>query len=88
MRKFLYLAKNKRQHTVTEGIARTGEISPKGVVSHTEDWDGRIRADVGPTPIRYVVEPDGRIRPMTFKEMVDKGYFIIGKGPVGVRRKR
>lgn len=86
--KYLYVARNKRRHTTTEGIAKTGEMSPKGVVSHTEDWEGRIAADIGAVPMRLVVEPDGRIRQMTFKEMVDKGYFIVGKGPTGVRRKQ
>ena len=88
MKKTLYLAKIKRgaTHTRVEGIAKSGEISPKGVVAHTEDWEGRVAAAAAPSAIRYIREPDGHIRPMTFKEMVDRGYFIVARGPTGVRR--
>ena len=88
MRRFLYLPSGykKRTHKVVTGVARTGEISPKGVVTHTETWDDRVKAEVGPAAIRYLREPDGHIRPLTFKEQVERGYFIVGRGPIGVRR--
>lgn len=72
--------------TKVEGIARTGEISPKGWVSHTEDWDGRIMAKAAPNVLRLVMDRDGHVRPMTMREMIDRGYFIVAKGPIGVRR--
>ena len=88
MRRFLYLPSGykKRTHRVVTGVAHTGEISPKGVVTHTETWDDRVKAEVGPAAIRYLREPDGHIRPLTFTEMVDRGYFVVGRGPIGVRR--
>lgn len=81
MRKYLYVTRTRR---TVDGIAESGEISPQGVVTHTEDWDGRISAEVLPATNRYVRDPDGHIRTMTFKEMVDRGYFHVGRGPKGV----
>lgn len=73
-----------RKHYVTDGIARSGEVSPKGTVTHAEDWEGRVSAHVLPGTQRWLW--DGRrLRQMTFKEMVERGYFILGKGPVGHR---
>jgi hypothetical protein len=85
---FLYLPSDykKRRNTVVTGEARTGEISPKGLVSHTEDWEGRIQAAAAPSAVRMIQNPDGTLRPMTFREMVDRGYFIVSKGPTGVRK--
>ena len=62
-------------------------MARQGLVSHTESWDGRIAANVARSTIRYVREPDGTIRPMTFKEMVAKGYFTVGEGPSGFKKK-
>lgn len=97
-RKFLYVARKApaqlksgyKQSTnrVVKGIAKTGEVSPKGLVAETEHWDGRITGEAGPTPIRLIANPDGTLRKMTFAEMVEKGYFIIGQGPPGVRVRR
>jgi hypothetical protein len=82
----LYLMRYKRKtNTVVEGVSKKGEISPQGVVAHTEDWEGRLAATVGSAAIRYVRDPDGRIRPMTMQEMIDRGYFIVARGPTGVR---
>lgn len=73
-----------RTHRVTEGVAKTGEISPKGTVSHIESWDGRVAAEVAPVGLRYEFSVStGRLRQLTFKEMVERGYFILGKGPKG-----
>ena len=93
-RKFLYLARKApallpsnyrlRENTKVEGRAKTGEVSKKGLVAHTEDWEGRLRAAAAPSAIRYIKTPDG-FRPMTMKEMIDRGYFILGKGPKGIR---
>lgn len=90
MRKFIYLPQGYKNRTRTkvEGVARSGEISQKGVVSQTEHWDGRLSAAAGPAGVRLIRDPDGTIRNMTFAEMVARGYFIIGKGPIGVRIKR
>lgn len=87
-RPFLYLPSGykNRKNTVTEGIAKTGEISPQGIVTHRESWDGSVEGIVGKNAVRLIVEPDGRIRNMTYKEMLERGYVRKGKGPVGVRR--
>lgn len=94
MRKHLWVArapgflkegyKQSTRKTV-DGRATTGEVSRKGLVAHTESWDGRIHAEAAPAGIRLVADPDGTIRPMTFKESVERGYFILGRGPKGVR---
>lgn len=83
MRKFLYLPSGykNRKHAVTTGVAKTGEVSPKGTVTHTEDWEGRVAADVAPAQIHLVVDPDGSIRNMTHEERLERGYFIPGRGP-------
>ena len=85
-KRFFYIARlGKKVNTTVEGRAKSGEVSPKGLVAHTEDWQGRIRAASAPAAMRYIKTPDG-IRPMTMREMIDRGYFIVGKGPKGVRR--
>ena len=88
MRRFLYLPSDykKRTNKIVTGVARTGEVSEQGIVTHVETWDDRVAATVGPAGIRYLREPDGHIRPLTFQEQVDRGYFIPGVGPIGVRR--
>ena len=87
MKRVLYLPSNYKSSTTrkVDGRAKTGEVSPQGLVAHTEDWEGRIAADVAPGTVRYIRDPDGTWRKMTFKEMVERGYFILGKGPKGVR---
>jgi len=88
MKPFLYLPSDykKRRNTVVTGEARTGEVSPKGLVSHTEDWEGRVQAQAAPATLRLVRNPDGTLRNMTFQEMVDRGFFIAGRGPTAVRK--
>ncbi len=87
-RPLLYLPSDykKRTHKVVTGVARTGEVSKQGVVTHTETWDDRVKAEVRPAGIRYLRERDGSIRPLTFQEQVARGYFIVGRGPIGVRQ--
>ena len=75
-----------RTHRTVEGIAKTGEISRQGTMAKTEFWDGSAAGDAGPAAVRYINDR-GHIRPMTFREQVDRGYFIPGRGPVGVRVK-
>jgi hypothetical protein len=71
---------------VVEGVAKTGEVSPKGTVAHIEDWDGRVAAEANPSAMHYALSVStGRLRRLTFQEMVDKGYFILGYGPKGQR---
>ncbi len=82
---FLPEGYKERTNTVVTGKAKTGEVSVKGLVAHTETWDGRIAATVGQNTIRYVRNPDGTIRPMTFRESVERGHFILGRGPTGIR---
>ena len=75
-----------RKNRTVEGIAKTGEISHKGIVGATEDWEGRVAGDVGAVSMRYINDR-GHIRKMTFREQVDRGYIIPGRGPVGVKVK-
>ena len=88
MKRFIYLPSGykKRTNRVVTGISKSGEMSLKGTVTHTETWDDRVAALARPAGIHYLREPDGHIRPLTFQEQVDRGYFIPGRGPIGVRR--
>lgn len=70
-----------RTRVTTEGVAQTGEISPKGTVTHAEEWNGDTAVMTRPAPIHYGYNDAGEIRPLTMAEMIDRGYFIIGKGP-------
>lgn len=65
----------------TTGIAASGEISPAGTVSQTEDHEGRVAVEARPATMRAIRDPDGIVRLMTMDEMIAKGYFIVGKGP-------
>ena len=89
VKRFIYLPSGYKRSNETrvEGRARSGEVARQGLVSHTEHWDGRVSANVQRSTIRYVRDPDGTIRPMTFKEMVAKGYFTAGQGPSGFSTK-
>lgn len=72
-----------RTNTVTDGRAETGEVGPKGLVSHTEEWSGRTAAVAQPGTIHYCYDDDGAFRLLTMGEMIAKGYFILGRGPHG-----
>jgi len=77
----------KSTNRVVEGIARTGEVSPKGTVAHVEDWDGRVAAEANPSSMHFAYSVStGELRRLTFQEMVDRGYFILGYGPKGAKR--
>jgi hypothetical protein len=88
-KKFVYLPSGYRQrrNTLITGRAKSGEISPKGLVAHTESWDGRLQADVATPGIHMKVTPDRELRNMTMDEMLARGYFIMGEGPTGMRLK-
>lgn len=76
-----------RKNRVVEGVARTGEISPKGTVAHIEDWEGRVAAEANPSSMHFALSVStGELRRLTFQEMVDRGYFILGYGPKGAKR--
>ncbi len=75
----------RRRNTTVTGRARTGEIAKRGLVAHTEDWEGRVAALGAPAAIRYIKVGDAPPRPMTMKEMIERGYFVLGRGPKGVR---
>ena len=86
--KFLYLPEGyqKRTNRVVTGIAKTGEVSLKGTVAQIEHWDDRMDAEVAPAGIHYGLSVStGEVRPRTYKEQVDKGYIVPGRGPVGAR---
>ncbi len=72
-----------RSNRVTEGRAKTGEVGPNGLVSHTEEWSGRTAVVAQPGTIHYVYDDDGDFRKLTMVEMIAKGYFILGTGPYG-----
>ena len=74
------LTPTKSNRTV-EGRAKTGEVSPKGLVTHVERWNGATAATAQPAPMHWVYNDDGEVRPMTMPEMIAKGYFIVGRGP-------
>ena len=46
----VYLPEGYKQSTRerTEGVATTGQVSPKGTVTHRDHWDGRVDATVRP----------------------------------------
>jgi len=82
----LILDRDKATNSVVEGIAKTGEISPKGLVEHIESWDGRVEAVVKPTTDHYVYfKSTGELRKKTLKELIDEGKFWVGKGPTGLK---
>ena len=70
-------------NTTIEGRAKTGEVGPKGLVSHTEEWSGRTAALAQPGTIHYCYDDAGNFRKLTMLEMIAKGYFVIGTGPYG-----
>ncbi len=72
-----------RTNTTTEGRARTGEVGPKGLVTHRETWAGNTAVVAQPGTIHYCYDDDGNFRKLTMVEMVAKGYFILGRGPLG-----
>jgi len=86
-KRFLYLPSGykNRTRTTVEGQSKTGEISKNGLVAHTEHWDGRVKSAAAPGSIRLILGPDGLPRNMVHAEEVARGYFIPGKGPIGVR---
>lgn len=86
-----YLPSGYKGHRFTKvtGRADSGEISPKGLVSETEDWEGRVEAVAAPATIRWKWDrTERRFRPMTMQEQIDRRGFIRGMGPAGVRRLR
>ncbi len=42
---------DQRTHTTVEGVATTGQVSPKGTVAHTEHFDGRVDATASVKPV-------------------------------------
>ena len=79
----------KATHGTVEGIAKTGEISPKGTVKHIEDWEGRVAVEVAPPTQHYVYHKStGELRLKTLQELIDEGKFYVGKGPTGLKVRR
>ncbi len=74
----------KRKNTTVAGAASTGEVSPKGLVTHTEDWEGRVEATAMPSTIHLKRLPDGRVVLKSHKEMIEEGTYVLGLGPAGV----
>ncbi len=70
-----YLPENYKQSTNTtvEGIAVTGQVSPKGTVEHTEHWDGRIDATAKPAAFGLGLTPksDGPLNPDHVKAVAE-----------------
>ncbi len=40
-----------RSNTTVEGVAKTGQTSPKGTVAHTEHFDGHVDAKASVKPV-------------------------------------
>lgn len=55
--------RDKGIYIVTEGVASTGEVSPKGTIYHVEHRSdsGRLDAGVRPQTIRARLTPEGEI---------------------------
>lgn len=81
---FLPSSYKKRKHTTVAGVASTGEISTKGLVAETEDWEGRIEATAMPATLHLKRLPDGSVVRKTDKEMIEEGTYVLGLGPAGV----
>ncbi len=82
------LDRNEATNEIVEGIAKTGEISPLGLVSHIENWSGEIAAVVEPATAHYVYfRSTGELRRKTLTELIDEGKFYVGKGPTGLKQK-
>lgn len=76
----------KRKNKVVSGRAKSGEVGPSGLVSHTEDWEGRVAAAAGVSAIRLEYSVSRKeFRRLSFEEMVARGYFRKGVGPTGIR---
>lgn len=88
MRGYL-LDRKESVNVVTEGISKSGEISPKGVVTHIEHWDGRVEVEAGPATQHFVYfKSTGQLRRKTLTELIAEGKFYVGKGPTGIRVRR
>lgn len=84
-RKFI-LNPKQAVNVIEAGIAKTGEISPKGTVRHIEDWEGRVAVEAAPPTQHYVYSlSTGELRRKTMKELIDEGKFYVGHGPTGLR---
>ena len=74
------------KHETVEGIAKTGEISPKGTVKHIEDWEGRVEVIAAPPTQHFVYfKSTGELRLKTLQELIDEGKFYVGHGPTGLK---
>lgn len=79
------LNRKQAKNETVEGVAKTGEISPRGIVKHIEDWDGRVEAIAAPPTTHYVYfKSTGELRRKTLQELIDEGKFYIGRGPTGL----
>lgn len=74
----------KRKRLKVEGVAKSGEVSPRGTVEHEEDWEGRVSATAKPATLHLKRLPDGRVVPKTMQELIAEGKFVVGLGPTGV----
>jgi len=55
---FIPEAHRKGVHLLSKvGVARTGQISPKGTVEQWERWDGSVDANVRLRPVRFRLKP-------------------------------
>lgn len=70
-----------RTRVRVDGIAKSGEVSPKGTVTHFDHWDDTVAVMTEPAAIHYAYNDNNEIRPLTMDEMIERGYFIVGKGP-------
>ncbi len=41
-----------RNNIVVDGVAQTGQVSPKGTVAHREWFDGHVDATARPRPVK------------------------------------
>lgn len=46
-----------RSRVRVDGISKSGQVSPKGIVKHRDNWDDTVDAKVLPAPIRVKATP-------------------------------
>ena len=91
VKRFFYLPSGYKHKTnkKVHGEAESGEISPKGLVTEEEDWEGRQSVLAQPSTIHYTFDRSmGKFRSKTMKELMEEGKFRQGHGPTGVMRGR
>lgn len=86
VKRVFYLPSNfkRRKNREVTGVAQSGEISDKGLVSVEEDWEGRQAVQANTATLHLTRLPDGRVVNKTREQLIEEGLIRIGQGPTGV----